>query len=112
MMIKVMMDIYLRPHNADLSLLGEHMTAYCIIPLFRVELRGRQAWREEGSPPPSFPSLPAFPLTLQLYDCSNTLQMKRGANPPEIIDKSSPRSGGIKIPRQTDSLCALGHPFK
>lgn len=92
------------------------------------------------APPPSPPSssslppcLPAFLLTLQLYDCSNALQMKRGANPPQIIDKSSPRGAGMKkkkrrrgearekrrggrrkkeIPRQTDSLCALGQPFK
>lgn len=47
--------------------------------------------------PPSLPDcLPAFLLTLQLYDCSNALQMKRGANPPQIIDKSSPRGAGMK----------------
>ncbi|KAM3587397.1 uncharacterized protein V6R79_004276 [Siganus canaliculatus] len=65
-------------------------------------------------PPLSFPpSPPAFLLTLQLYDCSNALQMKRGANPPEIIDKSSPRGVGETStpppPSTEDDMEALQH---
>lgn len=101
---------YLRgPHSLIHGRPGRRVTGYCIMHLCWAKRHCRRAWR--GPPPPS---PPAFPLTLQLYDCSNALQMKRGANPPQIIDKSSPRGAGIKkkILRQTDSLCALGHPFK
>lgn len=54
-----------------------------------------------------FPPPPAFPLTLQLYECGNTLQMKRVANPPKIIDKSSPLGGGRKKSPDKQTACVL-----